>query len=112
MNEQNQTPTAEISEEEAASPNGTASMDGAAPAQEATHEEPTAETTAETMESDPVVLQAELEAAQARADEYYDQLQRVTADFQNARRRQEKQLADSIARASQRTIPQAAADLG
>lgn len=54
-------------------------------------------------------LRAELAAAQAKADESFDKLQRTAAEFQNSRRRQEKQLADEIERASahivQRLLP-------
>jgi len=54
-------------------------------------------------------LRAELSAAQAKADESFDKLQRTAAEFQNSRRRQEKQLADEIERASayivQRLLP-------
>jgi len=54
-------------------------------------------------------LQAELLAAQAKSDELVDKLQRSAAEFQNSRRRQEKQLADEIERASthilQRLLP-------
>ncbi|MBX3011089.1 MAG: nucleotide exchange factor GrpE [Caldilineaceae bacterium] len=54
-------------------------------------------------------LQAELTAAQAKSDELLDKLQRTAAEFQNSRRRQEKQLADEIERAGthliQRLLP-------
>jgi molecular chaperone GrpE len=45
-------------------------------------------------------LKSEVAAAQARADELTDKLQRTAADFQNSRRRQERQLAEEIERAS------------
>lgn len=45
-------------------------------------------------------LQAELAASQRRVEELTDQLQRTAADFQNSRRRQERQLAEAIERAS------------
>lgn len=54
-------------------------------------------------------LHTELAAAQAKSDELLDKLQRTAAEFQNSRRRQEKQLADEIERASthiiQRLLP-------
>lgn len=54
-------------------------------------------------------LRTELAAAQAKSDELLDKLQRTAAEFQNSRRRQEKQLADEIERASthiiQRLLP-------
>lgn len=54
-------------------------------------------------------LRTELAAAQAKADDLLDKLQRTAAEFQNSRRRQEKQLADEIDRASthliQRLLP-------
>jgi len=49
-------------------------------------------------------LRAELAAAQAKADELLDKLQRTAAEFQNSRRRQEKQLADEIDRAGTQVI--------
>ncbi len=49
-------------------------------------------------------LQAELVAAQAKADELMDKLQRTVAETQNSRRRQERQLAEEIERASARII--------
>lgn len=45
-------------------------------------------------------LQAELEAERVRANELLDKFQRSAAEFQNARRRQEKQMADEVERAS------------
>lgn len=54
-------------------------------------------------------LRTELATAQAKADELLDKLQRTAAEFQNSRRRQEKQVADEIDRASthliQRLLP-------
>ncbi len=54
-------------------------------------------------------LRTELTAVQAKADDLLDKLQRTAAEFQNSRRRQEKQLADEIDRASthliQRLLP-------
>ena len=54
-------------------------------------------------------LQAELVAAQTKSDDLVDKLQRSAAEFQNSRRRQEKQLSDEIERASthilQRLLP-------
>ena len=49
-------------------------------------------------------LQAELTAAQAKADDLLDKLQRTVAEAQNSRRRQEKQLSEEIERASARII--------
>jgi molecular chaperone GrpE len=45
-------------------------------------------------------LRAELAEAQAKADEYLDKMQRTAAEFQNSRRRQEKQMSDAIERAN------------
>ncbi len=54
-------------------------------------------------------LRTELAAAEAKADDLLDKLQRTAAEYQNSRRRQEKQLADEIERASghiiQRLLP-------
>jgi molecular chaperone GrpE len=44
-------------------------------------------------------LEAELAVERARVDELMDKSQRMAAEFQNSRRRQEKQLADEIDRA-------------
>lgn len=49
-------------------------------------------------------LRTELTAAQAKADDLLDKLQRTAAEFQNSRRRQEKQLADEIDRAGTQVI--------
>jgi molecular chaperone GrpE len=49
-------------------------------------------------------LQTELEAERARATEMLDKFQRTAAEFQNARRRQEKQMAEEIERASTHII--------
>lgn len=45
-------------------------------------------------------LQEELAAAQAKADEYLDKLQRSAAEFQNSRRRLENQLNEEVERAN------------
>lgn len=45
-------------------------------------------------------LKADLAAALAKADELTDKLQRTAAEFQNSRRRQERQLSEEIERAS------------
>jgi molecular chaperone GrpE len=49
-------------------------------------------------------LETELEAERARAGELMDRLQRSAAEFQNTRRRQEKQMAEAIERASTHVI--------
>jgi molecular chaperone GrpE len=45
-------------------------------------------------------LKVQLAKAEVRVDELTDQLQRTAAEFQNSRRRQERQLAEEIERAS------------
>jgi len=45
-------------------------------------------------------LREEVTAAKAKADEYWDKLQRSAAEFQNSRRRLENQQADEIERAN------------
>ena len=45
-------------------------------------------------------LRGELAAAQAKADEYLDKLQRTAADFQNSRRRLENQMEAEVERAN------------
>ena len=45
-------------------------------------------------------IEAQLAAERARADELLEKSQRLSAEFQNARRRQEKQLTDEIERAN------------
>lgn len=67
-----------------------ANVDAAATATEAISEEATLITQ----------LREELAAAQAKADEYLDKLQRSAAEFQNSRRRLENQQADEIERAN------------
>ncbi|NJN80954.1 MAG: nucleotide exchange factor GrpE [Caldilineaceae bacterium] len=56
-----------------------------------------------------LALQTELIAAQAKVDEANDRMQRTAAEFQNSRKRQEKQLSDQIERAGahliQRLLP-------
>jgi molecular chaperone GrpE len=49
-------------------------------------------------------LEAELAEAKAKADQYLDQMQRTAAEFQNARRRQERQLQEQIDRATEGLI--------
>ena len=82
--------------------NGTA-PNGAAPAGTTVEESASAPATpsdAEIIEQ----LRTELAAAQAKADDLLDKLQRTAAEFQNSRRRQEKQLADEIDRAGTQVI--------
>lgn len=45
-------------------------------------------------------LREELAAAQSKADDYLDRLQRSAAEFQNSRRRLENQLAEEVERAN------------
>ena len=45
-------------------------------------------------------LREELSAAQAKADDYLDKLQRSAAEFQNSRRRLESQLTEEVERAN------------
>ncbi len=52
------------------------------------------------------LLQAELVAVRTDAESQKEQLQRLAAEFQNSKRRQEKQLADAIDRAGSRIIQQ------
>lgn len=49
-------------------------------------------------------LESEVAEANARADLYLDQMQRAAAEFQNVRRRQERQLQESIDRATEGLI--------
>ncbi len=49
-------------------------------------------------------LEEELAVAQAEAAANLDQMKRVAAEFQNSKRRQEKQLADAIDRASEHVV--------
>lgn len=49
-------------------------------------------------------LQSDLDAERARYAELYDRFQRASAEFQNTRRRQEKQMADAIELASSHVI--------
>lgn len=71
-------------------------------------------TAAEATPVDPVAeaqatiarLETELAAAQSKNAELLDKLQRTAAEFQNSRRRQEKQLADEIERAGSHIVQQ------
>lgn len=68
-------------------------------------DEPTDEVTATTEEISEdakliTQLREELAAAQSKADEYLDKLQRSAAEFQNSRRRLENQLAEEVERAN------------
>lgn len=80
-----------------------AGVDEDAPAaqeSEATAEAVTEPTDAEIIEE----LRTQLTAAEQKSTELVDKLQRTAAEFQNSRRRQEKQLADAIERASSHTV--------
>lgn len=62
------------------------------------------EAVVETAEETIARLESELAAAQARADEAVDRMQRTVAEFQNTRRRQEKLVQDSLERSTQRLL--------
>jgi len=49
-------------------------------------------------------LQAELAQEQARYADLFDRYQRAAAEFQNSRRRQEKQMAEAVERASSHVV--------
>jgi molecular chaperone GrpE len=49
-------------------------------------------------------LESEIAEANARADLYLDQMQRAAAEFQNVRRRQDRQVQESIQRATEGMI--------
>ncbi len=51
-------------------------------------------------------LEGELDVVRAEAAASLEQMQRAAAEFQNSKRRQEKQLNDAIARAAERVIAQ------
>lgn len=65
-----------------------------------------AETAVEVAELTAIIrqLEGELAAERARAGELLDKLQRSAAEFQNTRRRQEKQMAEAIERASTHVV--------
>lgn len=63
-------------------------------------EEVTLETPAEIIAR----LEAEVAETKAKADHYLEQMQRTAAEFQNVRKRQERQLQDSIDRATEGLI--------
>lgn len=54
----------------------------------------------ETADAQIAALQEELALAQAQAQEYLERLQRTAAEYQNSRRRLERQLAEAIERAN------------
>ena len=62
------------------------------------------EATLESPEEIIAQLETELAEARARSDQYLDQMQRTAAEFQNTRRRQERQLQESIERATDSLI--------
>lgn len=62
------------------------------------------EVVVETAEETIARLESELAAAQARADEAVDRMQRTVAEFQNTRRRQDKLVQDSLERSTQRLL--------
>lgn len=90
-------PTIEVSESNAPYRNGATTAEENAEAPAAT---PMTPSDAEIIEQ----LRTELAAAQTKADDLLDKLQRTAAEFQNSRRRQEKQLADEIDRAGTQII--------
>lgn len=49
-------------------------------------------------------LEEKLAAAETRAEEMFERLQRTTAEFQNSQRRREKQMADQMDRSNSRLI--------
>lgn len=69
-----------------------------------TPEDGAGEVVVESAEETITCLEAELAAAQARADEAVDRMQRTVAEFQNTRRRQEKLVQDSLERSTQRLL--------
>lgn len=89
-----------------------ADPDGAGDAGQAAEEDAAAgqASAEEAEEPDPQsvidALQTELDAARSDAEAQRDQLQRLAAEFQNSKRRQEKQLADAIDRAGSSIIQQ------
>lgn len=95
-------PAVEQAENNTPYTNGTA-PDGAAPADTTVEESASAPATPSDAEI-IAQLRTELTAAQAKADDLLDKLQRTAAEFQNSRRRQEKQLADEIDRAGTQVI--------
>ncbi|MBI3958715.1 MAG: nucleotide exchange factor GrpE [Chloroflexi bacterium] len=77
----------------------TIEMDGAV-----VDERAVAEVVVETSVETIARLEAELAAVQAQADEAIDRMQRIAADFQNTRKRQERLLQESLERATQRLL--------
>lgn len=63
-----------------------------------------AEVVIESAEDTIARLESELAAARAQADDAIDRMQRTAAEFQNARKRQERLLQDSLERATQRLL--------
>lgn len=97
--QQNEVPNNAPAGESAAQANGAAT---------GTSERPMAEGSANQADIDYAAMIADFEAAladeRARADKLLDQTQRMAAEFQNSRRRQEAQLSDEIERASAHVI--------
>jgi molecular chaperone GrpE len=55
-------------------------------------------------EEEPVALRAELEAARQERDEYLDALRRLKAEFENSRKRQERERSRILETASERLV--------
>lgn len=103
-NEQKQAETAETKMEEMQVDNdeqGTSAHNGAGEA-ESTGTEP--QTADEGPNEIIARLEAEVAEAQNKVEQYVDQMQRTAAEFQNARRRQERQLQESIDRATENFV--------
>jgi molecular chaperone GrpE len=56
------------------------------------------------VEEEPVALRAELEAARQERDEYLDALRRLKAEFENSRKRQERERSRILETASERLV--------
>jgi molecular chaperone GrpE len=72
-------------------------------AEEATVEEEIVAQTGSS-EEEPVALRAELEAARQERDEYLDALRRLKAEFENSRKRQERERSRILETASERLV--------
>ncbi len=99
----------EAAEEREAQPTNAAEPESAEAAEAGSEAE--AETVDEaTEEAEPTdaeviaELREQLAAAEKKSEELVDKLQRTAAEFQNSRRRQEKQLSDAIERAGSHTV--------
>ena len=96
--------TPEPVEEAQGSPGDPASLEPSGEDPGTIEEEPPVEEEPGDAASEPSALAEELEAARRERDEYLDALQRLKAEFENSRKRQERERARILETASERLV--------